>query len=184
MAHIQALLFKLLFTILFCTTKRNGYEISQINLHEVLFCLCGRTSWNRNTAMLCCAVMSNSLRPHGLQPAKDLCPWGFSRQVYWSGLPCPPSGALPNPGIEPISHVSTALAEFFTTELPEKPQILTAPKFKVMWYPVSRQCNSKLVWTEEPGRLQSMGSQRVGHNWATSLSLSKRKAKNININSN
>ena len=31
---------------------------------------------------------------------------------------------------------------------------------------------SKIPWTEEPGRLQSMGSQRVGHNWATSLSLS------------
>ena len=30
----------------------------------------------------------------------------------------------------------------------------------------------KIPWTEEPGRLQSMGSQRVGHNWATSLSLS------------
>ena len=30
----------------------------------------------------------------------------------------------------------------------------------------------KTPWTEEPGRLQSMGSQRVGHNWATSLSLS------------
>ena len=29
----------------------------------------------------------------------------------------------------------------------------------------------KLPWTEEPGRLQSMGSQRVGHDWATSLSL-------------
>ena len=29
----------------------------------------------------------------------------------------------------------------------------------------------KIPWTEEPGRLQSMGSQRVGHNWATSLSL-------------
>ena len=27
----------------------------------------------------------------------------------------------------------------------------------------------KIPWTEEPGRLQSMGSQRVGHNWATSL---------------
>ena len=27
----------------------------------------------------------------------------------------------------------------------------------------------KILWTEEPGRLQSMGSQRVGHNWATSL---------------
>ena len=26
---------------------------------------------------------------------------GFSRQEYWSGLPCPPLGGLPNPGIEP-----------------------------------------------------------------------------------
>ena len=30
----------------------------------------------------------------------------------------------------------------------------------------------KITWTEEPGRLQSMGSLGVGHNWATSLSLS------------
>ena len=30
----------------------------------------------------------------------------------------------------------------------------------------------KILWTEEPGRLQSMGSQRVGHDWVTSLSLS------------
>ena len=29
----------------------------------------------------------------------------------------------------------------------------------------------KIPWTEEPGRLQSMGSQRVGSDWATSLSL-------------
>ena len=27
----------------------------------------------------------------------------------------------------------------------------------------------KIPWMEEPGRLQSMGLQRVGHNWATSL---------------
>ena len=30
----------------------------------------------------------------------------------------------------------------------------------------------KIPWKEEPGRLQSMGSQRIWHNWATSLSLS------------
>ena len=30
----------------------------------------------------------------------------------------------------------------------------------------------KILWTEEPGGLQSMGSQRVGHDWVTSLSLS------------
>ena len=39
----------------------------------------------------------------------------FSRQEYWSGLPFPPPGDLPNPGIKPTSP---ALAdEFFTAEL-------------------------------------------------------------------
>ena len=45
---------------------------------------------------------------------------GFSRQEYWSGLPCPPPGALPDPGIERVSLRSPALAGgffffFFTT---------------------------------------------------------------------
>ena len=31
----------------------------------------------------------------------------------------------------------------------------------------------KIPWMEEPGRLQSMGSLQVGHDWATSLSLSR-----------
>ena len=35
---------------------------------------------------------------------------GFSRQEYWSGLPCPPPGDFPNPGIEPVSLMSPALA--------------------------------------------------------------------------
>ena len=33
----------------------------------------------------------------------------FFRQEYWSGLPCPPSRDLPDPGIEPVSPVSNAL---------------------------------------------------------------------------
>ena len=41
---------------------------------------------------------------------------GFSRQEYWSGLPCSPPGNLPNPGIKPTSLESPALAGgFFTT---------------------------------------------------------------------
>ena len=41
---------------------------------------------------------------------------GFSGQEYWSGLLCPPPGDLPNPGIEPLSLMSPALAGgFFTT---------------------------------------------------------------------
>ena len=40
---------------------------------------------------------------------------GFSRQEYWSGFPCRPPGDLPNPGIEPLSLTSPALAgKFFT----------------------------------------------------------------------
>ena len=35
---------------------------------------------------------------------------GFSRQEYWSGLPFPPPGDLPNPGIKPASLMSPALA--------------------------------------------------------------------------
>ena len=35
----------------------------------------------------------------------------------------------------------------------------------------SRTIAWKILWTEEPGRLQPMGSQRVGHDWATSISL-------------
>ena len=43
----------------------------------------------------------------------------LSRQEYWSGLPCPSPGDLPNPGMEPSS---LALAgTFFTTEPPGKP---------------------------------------------------------------
>ena len=34
---------------------------------------------------------------------------GFSRQEYWSGLPCLPPGDLPHPGMEPASLVSSAL---------------------------------------------------------------------------
>ena len=40
---------------------------------------------------------------------------GFSRQEYWSGLPCHTSGDLPNPGIKPMSLMSPGLATGFFT---------------------------------------------------------------------
>ena len=47
----------------------------------------------------------------------------FSRQEYWSGLPFPSPGNLPDPGIKPMSLASHALVGgFFTTEPPGKPQ--------------------------------------------------------------
>ena len=54
------------------------------------------------------------LCPHGLACQAPLSV-EFSRQEYWSGLPCPPPGRLPGPGIEPLSLVSPAsVAGFFT----------------------------------------------------------------------
>ena len=47
---------------------------------------------------------------------------GFSRQEYWNGLPCPPPGDLPNPGIEPKPLKSPALqADSFPLVPPGKP---------------------------------------------------------------
>ena len=76
--------------------------------------------------LMCCAVlshsvMSNSLRPHELQPARLLCPWGFSRQEYWSGLPCPPPGDRPNPGVEP--RFPTLQVDSLPSEPPGKPRM-------------------------------------------------------------
>ena len=69
--------------------------------------------------VLCCAYLLSRVR---LFPT----PWtaarqaplsmGFSRLEYWSGLPCPPPGDLPHPGLIPVSLMSPALAgRFFTT---------------------------------------------------------------------
>ena len=74
------------------------------------------------SAVLSLSVMSDSLWPHALWPARLLYPWGFSRQEYWSGLPCPPPGDLPNPGIEPRSP--TLQVDSLPSEPPWKPRVL------------------------------------------------------------
>ena len=61
------------------------------------------------------SVVSSSATPWTVTRQAPLS-MGFSRQEYWSGLPFPPPGDLPNPGIKPMTPVSPALAgRFFTT---------------------------------------------------------------------
>ena len=64
------------------------------------------------------SVVSDSLQPWTTYQASPS--MGFSRQEYWSGLPFPSPGDLPNPGIEPGS---LALQ---TDALPSEPQNLPA----------------------------------------------------------
>ena len=61
--------------------------------------------------------MSDSLQTYGLSlPGSSPGKMGFSRQEYWSGLPCHSLENLPNPGIKPASLTSPSLAgEFFTS---------------------------------------------------------------------
>ena len=93
---------------------------------------------------------------------------GFLRQEYWSGLPFPPSAALSDPGIEPISPALAA--RFFITEPPGRAS-------QWAWSldqedPLEEEKASyssilawKIPWAEEPGGLRNMG-HRVRHSWA------------------
>ena len=57
-------------------------------------------------------------------------PMAFPRQEYWSGLPFPSPGGLPDPGIEPGSPALQA--DSLLTELQEKPKnLLTGAIFKI-----------------------------------------------------
>ena len=57
-----------------------------------------------------------------MEPARLHCPWDFPGKEYWSELPFPSPGDLPDPEIEPKFPASPALAgRFFTTVSPGKP---------------------------------------------------------------
>ena len=100
----------------------------------------------------------------------------FPRQGYWSGMSCPPPGDLPKLGIEPMSLTSGALAgRFFTASTTrEAPVQETGVQFLDQEDPLENRVTTQsnilaweIPWTEEPGRLQSMGLQKVGHKWVS-----------------
>ena len=64
-------------------------------------------------------VLSNSFVTPWTVACQALLSMGLPRQEYWTGLPFPSPGYLPNPGIEPISP--TLAGGFFTAEPPGKP---------------------------------------------------------------
>ena len=72
---------------------------------------------------MCIYVFSRSVVSNTVTPWTAACQASltmrFSRQEYWSGLPCPSSGDLPNPGINPGS--TELQADALPSELPGKP---------------------------------------------------------------
>ena len=87
--------------------------------------------------MLSRSVTPDSLWPHGLLPVRLLCPWEFSRQEYWCGLPCPPPKDLPNPGIEPRSpalQADSLPSEPIILQIKEKKKLKTYIPGKKLWF--------------------------------------------------
>ena len=85
--------------IFWCVVYQIVYSMLLLGNADKVFSGC---LWSIS-AVLSGSVVSDSLWPHGVGPTRLPSPWGFSRQEYWNGLPCPPPGDLPHPGIKPRS---------------------------------------------------------------------------------
>ena len=95
--------------------KKPFKEITNlIHIREVSI----KTIGEHESQSVCRSVVSNSLQPHGLLVQAPLS-MGFSRQEYWSGLPFPSPGDLPNLGIKPRSPALQA--DSLLSEPPVKP---------------------------------------------------------------
>ena len=106
--------------------------------------------------------MSDSLRPHRLQPTRLLCPWDFPGKNIGVGCHCllrlpwllTPKSLVDHmvknlPVMQETGVQSLGLEDPLEKEMAIHSSILA-------W---------RIPWTGEPGGLQSMGSQRVGHDW-------------------
>ena len=89
---------------------------------------------------------------------------GFSRQEYWSGYFLLQGNFLTQELKPGLPHCRQTLYR-----LSHKGSHIYMLEKAMASHSSSLAC--KVPWMEEPGRLQSMGSLRVGHDWATSLSL-------------
>ena len=90
---------------------RHDWVTKQAHMHKV--CIC--KSMKVKVFTLSCLTLCN---PMDCTHQASL-PMEFSRQEYWSGLPFPFPGDLPNPGIEPRSPAMQA--DSLPSELPAKP---------------------------------------------------------------
>ena len=83
-------------------------DLFHLGVSELCACVCSQS----------CLTLCDPLETVAHQAPLSM---GFSRQEYCSGFSCPPSGDLPNPGMEPASLASPPLTGgFFTAAAPEK----------------------------------------------------------------
>ena len=129
-----------------------------------------------------CLQSCPTLWPCGLQPARLLCPWDSPGKI--TGVDCHLllQGTSGPRDQTCISCISKQVLYHFPGGSEVKasacnagdqvPSLDQEDPLKKEMATHSSTLSWKIPWMEKPGRLQSVGSQRVGHDWATSLSLS------------
>ena len=131
------------------------------HLSPVLSCSSCRASagwgWRQETCVLCCHFCGGRLSVTPWTTARQASlSLGFSRQAYWSGLPCPLPGDLPDPGIEPMSPMSPALqADSLPTEPSGKPTDICGQ--------YHFQATKRLCQIQEPGEPYNLKGCVVSH---------------------
>ena len=76
------------------------YTIFSLSVHLLT---CVLVVYAHVLSHFCCIQLLSTLWATAHQSPLSM---GFSKQEYWSGLLCTPPGDLPDPGIEPTSHIS------------------------------------------------------------------------------
>ena len=112
--------------------------------------------------------------------------WACAFRISWSkmrhlpSLPCSLPDSFFLPVLKNFSETKEDQPWVFIgrTDVEAEIPMLWPPEVKVFhwkrpwcWERLRAGGEGKIPWTEEPGRLQSMGSKRVGHDWVTLLSL-------------
>ena len=108
--------------------------ISALNEGYRCVCVC---------VLLSCSALSDcNPMDHSLQAPLSM---GFSRQEYWSGLPCPSTVYLPNPGIE--SRSPALQADSLPSEPPGKPVCCVTVCPKVILFIIQPMLILKYTWS-------------------------------------
>ena len=109
--------------------------------------------------VLSCSVVSGSLHPHWLEPARLLCPWDIFWQEYYSVLLFPPPGDLPDPGIEPSSFTSPT---FFTTSATWEAPSIWVTAFNYFGHIYTQKWNFWIIYSFH-GQRSLVGYSPWGH---------------------
>ena len=125
------------------------------------------------------SVVSDSSLPQGLQPTRLLRPWDFPGKSTGVGCHCLLHHTLLGKHKDWTVTQTVSFTDWKTWWKKrfhakwkwKKAGLSTVISDKVDFKTHSSTLAWKILWTKEPGRLQSMGSLRVGYDWATSLSL-------------